>query len=102
MTKLALTKLDILIGLDPLQVCTAYRRGGETFRELPFGLQGLEDFEPVFEELPGWDTDVQGARAWDDLPPEAQGYIGFIEEQSGVPVGWISVGAEREQMVTRG
>jgi len=102
MTRLALTKLDILTGLDPLHVCTAYRRGGETFSELPFGLQGLEDFEPVFEELPGWDTDVQGARAWDDLPPQAQGYVGFIEEQSGVPVGWISVGAEREQMVARG
>ncbi|TES90463.1 MAG: adenylosuccinate synthetase, partial [Anaerolineales bacterium] len=102
MTRLALTKLDILTGLDPLHVCVAYRRGGETFSELPLGLQGLEDFEPVFEELPGWDTDVQEARAWDDLPPQAQGYIGFIEEQSGVPVGWISVGAEREQMVARG
>ncbi len=99
LTKLALTKLDILTGIDPLMICTAYKKDGEMFQEMPMGMLTLEGFEPVFEELPGWTEDVQGARTWDDLSLNAQGYIRFIEEQVGVPVGWASVGAEREQMV---
>jgi adenylosuccinate synthase len=101
LTKLALTKLDILTGIDPVKICVAYKKDGETHQELPMGLLTLEGFEPVLEELPGWREDVQGARTWDDLPPNAQGYIRFIEEQCGVLVGWASVGAEREQLVVR-
>lgn len=101
LTKLALTKLDILTGIDPLKICVAYKKDGETYQELPMGMLTLEGFKPVLEELPGWTEDVQGARAWDDLPKNAQRYIRFIEEQAGVPVGWASVGAEREQLVVR-
>lgn len=99
LTRLAVTKLDILTGIDPLQVCTAYRRGGESYDDLPLGLEGLEAFEPVWEEVPGWEEDVQDARRWEELPGAAQGYVRKIEEGGGVPVGWISVGPEREQMV---
>jgi adenylosuccinate synthase len=101
MTKLALTKLDILTGIDPLRVCMAYQKEGEVFRDLPMGTHGLEAFEPVYEDLPGWDEDIQSARVWDDLPAAAREYIRFIEQESGVPVGWVSVGAERSQMVVR-
>jgi adenylosuccinate synthase len=101
MTKLALTKLDILTGIDPLRVCVAYQKGGETTRELPLGLHSLGGFEPVYQDLPGWADDIQSARVWEDLPQEAQDYIRLIEEESGVRVGWASVGAERSQMVVR-
>jgi adenylosuccinate synthase len=101
MTKLALTKLDILTGINPLRVCVSYQRGEETNRDLPLGLHNLAGFEPVYQDLPGWDADIQSARTWEQLPQEAQNYIRFIEEETDVKIGWASVGAERSQMVTR-
>jgi adenylosuccinate synthase len=96
---LAITKLDILTGIDPLRVCVAYQKDGVEYPHLAMGLASLEGFKPVYQELPGWTEDVQQARTWDDLPEAAQGYVRFIEETIGVPVGWISVGPERDQMV---
>jgi adenylosuccinate synthase len=55
----------------------------------------------VYEDLPGWDEEIQSARVWEDLPAAAREYIRFIEKESGVPVAWVSVGAERSQMVVR-
>jgi adenylosuccinate synthase len=100
-THLALTKLDILTGIHPLRLCVAYQRDGETFPDLPMGLHDLGTFQPVYRDLPGWDEDVQSARAWKDLPSPAQNYVQAIEEQIGVPVRWISVGPERTQLVVR-
>jgi adenylosuccinate synthase len=100
-TRLAITKLDILTGVDPLKVCVGYRRDGQTYPDLPLGLFQLEQFAPVYEELPGWAADIQQARAWDDLPAEAQAYIQKIEAVSEVKVGWVSVGPERDQLVVR-
>jgi adenylosuccinate synthase len=102
LTRLALTKLDILSGLGPLKICVAYEGGGRTHRELPLGLRGLEDFKPVYQELRGWDEDLRGARDWAGLPQAARDYIHLIEEQAGVSVGWVSVGPERGQLVARG
>ncbi len=101
LTRLALTKLDILTGIDPLQVCTAYERDGKTYQDLPMGAEGLETFRPVLEALPGWSEDIRGAQQWNDLPKQAQDYIRKIEQVSGVPVGWVSVGPERQQLVVR-
>ncbi|MEN8241065.1 MAG: adenylosuccinate synthase [Chloroflexota bacterium] len=98
---LAITKLDILTGIDPLKVCIAYQKNGQQFASLPMGLTDLTGFEPVYQELPGWSEDVQHARLWDDLPEAAKGYIQFIEEKVGVTAGWISVGPERDQLVNR-
>lgn len=97
---LAITKLDILTGIDPLYLCVAYQKDGQQYPRLPMGLASLEGFEPVYQELPGWTEDVQWARNWDDLPAAAQAYVRLIEETTGVPVGWISVGPERDQLVT--
>jgi adenylosuccinate synthase len=99
LTELALTKLDILSGMDPVCICVAYRKGSHTFRELPFGPSDLSGFEPVYEELPGWQQELRHARTWEDLPPPARAYILRIEELSGVPVRIVSVGPEREQVV---
>ena len=98
-TELALTKLDVLSGLERIRLCTAYRRDGETFTDLPFGPGSLEGFEPVYQDFPGWQEDLRAARRWEDLPDAACDYILHIEDQMGVPVTLVSVGPEREQVV---
>jgi adenylosuccinate synthase len=99
LTELALTKLDILTGLASVRVCSAYRREGQVYPELPFGPNQLDGFEPVYEELPGWNRDISGARHWEALPREARAFILRIEGLLGIPVRMASVGPEREQIV---
>jgi adenylosuccinate synthase len=105
LTELALTKLDILSGLDPLRICVAYRdqkafeKDAIQYHDLPLGPSKLSSFAPVYEELPGWRADITSARRWEDLPTEARSYILRIEELSGVPVRHVSVGPERGQIV---
>ncbi|MCP4541454.1 MAG: adenylosuccinate synthase [Chloroflexi bacterium] len=98
----ALTKLDVLSGLDRLLVAVAYERGGERTEYFPaeFGMESLAEWEPVYEELPGWTEDITGARTRDDLPPAAREYVERVEEWTGVPISLIGVGPEREQAVT--
>ncbi len=99
LTGLAVTKLDVLTGLDTVYICSAYRAYGRQYERLPLGPADLSPFEPVYEGVPGWQEDVQSARAWDDLPPAAQNFIRRIEAIAGVPVRLISVGPERDQVV---
>ncbi|MBI9044467.1 MAG: adenylosuccinate synthase [Anaerolineaceae bacterium] len=96
---LAITKLDILSGLKKIKMCTAYQKDGKSFEKLPYGASNISDFEPIYEELDGWEEDVTMARQWSDLPNAAQAYIKRIETYCGVPVKWISVGPERDQVV---
>ncbi len=98
-TELALTKLDILTGVDPLRICTAYQRNGKTHMELPLGPGDLSGFKPIYQELHGWHQEVRAVRRWEELPAEARAYILKIEELCGVPVRLASVGPEREQVV---
>ena len=98
-TELAVTKLDILSGLPTLRLAVAYKQGEEIIRDLPLGPGNLENFEPVYDELPGFDMDVTAVRQWDDLPEAARKYIRRLEEFCGVPVTRVSVGPEREQVV---
>ena len=99
LTELVLTKLDILTGLHPLRLGIAYQRKGQPYLELPLGPGDLSGFEPVYENLPGWDEDVQAIRKLVDLPAGARAYIRKIEELCNVPVRLISVGPERDQVV---
>ncbi len=99
-TALALTKLDILSGLPTIKLCVGYRRDGKTFADLPLGLHEIDTFTPVYDEMPGWEEDIQSARTPDDLPPQALAYIRAIEKSAGIHVGWVSVGPERDQMVS--
>jgi len=97
-TELDITKLDILTGLNPLRICVGYRSGGKEYATLPMGPTDLAPFEPIYEELPGWERDVQSARTRSDFPKEALQFIKRIEEVSGVPVRLVSIGAERDQI----
>ena len=99
LTELTVTKLDVLSGLHPLKICTGYREGPIIHPELPLGPSDLSPFEPIYEELPGWQADVSHARHWSDLPGDAQNYIQRIAELTDVPVTMISVGPERDQIV---
>ncbi len=101
LTELALTKLDVLSGLDPLQVCTAYRLDGQSFQHLPRTPAELEGFAAQYESLPGWQDSLWDCRRWDDLPPAARDYVTFIEGLVGLPVTILSVGPERHQVVER-
>lgn len=101
LTAIFLTKLDILSEFDTLQVAVAYSSLGETHTELPRQQRVLYNCTPVYEELPGWKSDITGVRRFADLPEEAQQYVEFIEERTGVPIGWVSVGPERRQVLNR-
>jgi adenylosuccinate synthase len=97
--ELAVTKLDILSGLESLRLCIAYRYEGRLFTDLPFGPTDLGSYEPVYEELPGWREDVSAIRRWEDLPLAAKTYLERLVELTGIPVSLVSVGPEREQVV---
>ncbi len=99
LSELAVTKLDVLTGLHPLKICVAYRVNGQEYRELPLGPSDLSQFEPVYEELPGWDGDVTHIRSFNDLPLEACDYIVRLEELAGIPITTVSVGPERSQVI---
>lgn len=102
LTGLALTKLDVLSGIDPLGLCVAYQAGDQRYEELPEGPADLSPFTAVFEERQGWKEEIQGAKAWDDLPAEAQGYVRAVEASCGVSICLVSVGPERDQVVRVG
>jgi adenylosuccinate synthase len=101
LSELALTKLDVLSGLERIKVAVAYERDGERAEYFPaeFGIEALAEWQPVYEELPGWQEDISGARRREELPPAARAYVAKIEEWAGVPVAFISVGPEREQAI---
>jgi adenylosuccinate synthase len=101
LTELALTKLDVLSGLDTVRLCPAYSAGGHTYAELPRGPADLAPFAPVYDTLPGWREDVSAARTLADLPAAARAYIDRIQVLVGVPVTMISVGPERTQIVRK-
>jgi adenylosuccinate synthase len=101
LTELVLTKLDVLSGLPHINICVAYRKGSQTFHELPFGPSALEGYEPIYERIPGWSEDVSAIRRWDDLPQAAQTYLEAVSQVAGIPIRLVSVGPEREQIVEK-
>jgi adenylosuccinate synthase len=101
LTALFITKLDILSAFDTLKVAVAYTSLGERYDEFPRQQRVLYNCVPVYEQLPGWEEDISNVRNFDDLPKEARSYIELIEDRTGVPVGWVSVGPERSQLIVR-
>ena len=98
---LALTKLDVLDGLERIEICTAYRCGSLTLSEFPSDLSQLVACEPIYESMPGWETPTRGARRFSDLPENARRYIARLEQVSGVPAAIVSTGSDREDTILR-
>jgi len=99
LTELVVTKMDVLSGLPFLNICTAYRANGQEYLDLPELPANLGRYTPVYERLEGWEEDIREVRAWENLPAEARRYLECVADLSGVPVGQISVGPEREQVI---
>jgi adenylosuccinate synthase len=97
---LALTKLDVLTGLDPLLVCTGYRRGTDVIDDVPALAEELEHVKPIYEEHAGWTQDVSGCKRLADLPTQARKYIARLEELAGVPIEIVSVGPDRAATIS--
>ena len=98
-TQLILMKSDVLDAFDTIKACVAYKVNGKETREFPFNIE--EGVEPVYQELPGWKTDMTGITSEDQLPKAFIDYIHFLEEQLETPVRIISVGPDREQTIIR-
>jgi adenylosuccinate synthase len=102
MTSLAVTKLDVLRGLDPIRVAVRYRsREGALLDRFPYHQSILHSATPEYAELPGFDDDITGCRSEADLPQAARAYLDYIAEFVGVPVRLVGVGPGREQVVWR-
>lgn len=99
-TGLAITKLDVLDGLPELKICTHYRLPNGSLIDYVPDTPLLEKVEPVYETWPGWSESTATARRWEDLPENARRYLKRIEELAGSPIAYVSVGPEREAMIT--
>jgi adenylosuccinate synthase len=98
---LALTKLDVLDGLEQIDLCTAYRCGGRTLTDFPSDMGQLAACEPVYESMPGWSAPTKGLRTFNQLPDAARKYIEKLEQVSGVRASIISTGSERDDTIIR-
>ena len=96
---LAITRLDILDGLDSIKLCVGYLYNGEIIKEYPASLKVLSKVEPVYEEFAGWKTDTTKVRRYEDLPAAARAYLERLSEVTGVRLGIVSVGPNREQTI---
>ncbi|MGO1317090.1 MAG: adenylosuccinate synthase [Cellulomonadaceae bacterium] len=101
LTDFALTKLDVLTGLDQIPVCVAYDVDGVRYEEMPADQSAFHHAKPVYATFPGWTEDITGARTFEDLPRTAQEYVLALEEMSGARMSVIGVGPGREATIVR-
>jgi adenylosuccinate synthase len=101
MTEICLTKLDVLSGLEEIQVCVGYKLNGKEVRYADVDAYGLDKVELVYRKVKGWNEDISRTRTFEKLPANAQNYVKMIEEAAGIPVKWIGVGPEREATIRR-
>jgi adenylosuccinate synthase len=98
---LGVTKLDVLDGMETVQIATAYRLGGQVSELLPVGAEELESCRPVYETMPGWKESTLGVERYEQLPAAARNFLKRIEEVCGVPIHLISTGPERAHTIVR-
>jgi adenylosuccinate synthase len=101
LTEMAITKLDILSSFQSLEICVAYELDGQRIESFPNDLAVLARCRPIYETLSGWQESITHVVAFEDLPSEAQGYVGRVEELLGIPASCISVGPGRDQTISR-
>jgi len=98
-TGLTITKLDVLGGLENLNICTGYRYSGKVIQDFPASLKTLDACEPVYETLPGWSEDISTVKQYGDLPQNVKNYLKRIEEITETPIDIISVSPDRERTI---
>jgi adenylosuccinate synthase len=102
LTALAVTKLDVLSMFESIPVCTGYRLADGTLTaEFPAHQSDFHHAQPVYEELPGWGSDLSAVTSYDALPDQAREYLEFIEQRVGVPIALVGIGQRRDQTITR-
>ena len=99
-TEIALTKLDVLNYMEKIPVCTKYIVNGRETDRFPFPVL-LNDAEPVIEYMDGWHCDITGIRRFEDLPKAARDYVLYVEQAIGCPITYVSIGAERDEYISR-
>jgi adenylosuccinate synthase len=99
LTEVALTKLDVLDTLAEIKVCVAYEAGGVRYDHPPYHQSVLHDVTPIYEVLPGWQSDLSAFTEYGQLPSAAKSYVKFLEETTGVTISVVGVGPGREQFV---
>ncbi len=95
----AITKLDVLGSFDKIKVCVGYELNGKKLKSFPTDIVRMENSKPIYEVLPGWNTDISDVRNYSDLPSEAKSYLDFISEICGFEISIISVGPKRVQTI---
>ncbi len=98
---IVVTKLDVLDHLDEIPVCVEYRRCGAALADMPATTREIETIDPVYERLPGWSTPTAGISRYEELPAKARDYLEFLESRTGVEIGCVSTGPERNQTIVR-
>jgi adenylosuccinate synthase len=99
LSEIALTKLDVLDEFEEIKVCVAYLHDGVRYEHMPFHQSVLHEVTPIYESLPGWQSDITSATKYDDLPKAAKSYVKYLEEITGVTISVVGVGPGREQFV---
>lgn len=99
LTGIALTKLDVLSDFETIKVCTGYAYGDTILSELPASMEVFSRCQPVYEEFPGWRSDISGVRRFEDLPVNARNYIAKLEELAGCSIMLVSVGPRRDETI---
>jgi adenylosuccinate synthase len=103
LSKLAITKLDVLSGLDKVRIAVRYRGPGDAvFNDFPYHQSILHSAVAEYEEMPGWGEEITEARSESELPPEARDYLAAISEGAGVPIALVGVGPSRDQVIRTG
>ena len=95
------TAADVLDLLEEIPVCMGYRLKGQEVTEMPATYRALEAIEPVYQKLAGWQTSTRGINCYDKLPEKARAYLKFLEDRTGVEVGGVSTGPERNETIIR-
>ena len=96
---MAITRLDILDGFDEIKMCTGYKLDGKMLNEIPASLNVLARVEPVYETFEGWKEDISGCRDYEKLPEKARKYLERLSAVTGVAIGIVSVGPNRDQTI---
>lgn len=99
LTGLCITKLDVMDGIEEINICIGYELNGEKINLLPVGADDVEGCVPIYETLPGWTESTFGVKTWDGLPKNAQDYLKRLEEVCGVPIAIVSTGPERDETI---